>query len=727
MQASTDESGGSFAAGASFVFPTAAGESALGGVAALDSPAVQQTKAEIRSLAAEMAQLAQAGLAPDEFYEGFLPRLCAAMGAKAAGVWQHSLSGPPLLVADHGLPSSLIASSAHERILQCVAAEGQPMLVPPGNVRVQADRPSNPLSEALLLVPLRLEENIEYLLEVVHRPSGGPAAQRGYLRFVAQMGDLMADALRRDRLRAYAAGRQRAAQLQSWLTGVAAEASPSGRGQRVAEGLCELFEAERVVLLAHGKRGKVLAVSGSRGFDPRSESILAARAVHAACFRQAIGRPAEKDGWPSAQTFTATDRRGPAASQSSQAPQSPDQPLPAQQRDVDRLCESLAARHGGWLPLDRLASQSALLLFSAEHTLLPIAADDPAGEARQIIRGFGGLLQAEPFAPGWWSNASRWWPAISRDLRQSQLAGPLSWLAVAQTWILRAAVLGLLVAVALFPVSQQIAATAVLQPLSKEMYYAPAVGVVSEVWVDDGQAVEAGTQLLRLTSHDLETQAESLEIELKKCRGQIEEKLGRLNRGEALSSLQRDQLEFEVWELETAVQSLQLQRDAARARLDELQIVARQPGTVSTWDVRNRLLNHPVQPGQLLTSTYNPHGKWRLLLSIPDYRAGLVAAALHAAPQSALPVHFSLTSHPDRVLEAFAVDMAPQVTMDSDGTHAAQRVVRTAAYVRDADELPLKKDGAIARATIECGKVPLAWLVVRDAYWAVSSWCRMLW
>ena len=144
-----------------------------------------------------------------------------------------------------------------------------------------------------------------------------------------------------------------------------------------------------------------------------------------------------------------------------------------------------------------------------------------------------------------------------------------------------------------------------------------------------------------------------------------------------------------------------------------------------TLDIIEALVRAPQKA--MLTSTYNPHGKWRLLLSIPDYRAGLVGAALHAAPQSALPVHFSLTSHPDRVLEAFAVDMAPQVTMDSDGTHAAQRVVRTAAYVRDADELPLKKDGAIARATIECGKVPLAWLVVRDAYWAVSSWCRMLW
>jgi len=128
-----------------------------------------------------------------------------------------------------------------------------------------------------------------------------------------------------------------------------------------------------------------------------------------------------------------------------------------------------------------------------------------------------------------------------------------------------------------------------------------------------------------------------------------------------------------------------------------------------------------------LTSTFNPEDKWRLQLSIPDYRVGLVATALEASPHQAVPVRFSLTSYPDQVLEAYAVSMAPQVTTHYESATVNSRVVRTEAVIRNTASLPLKKDGAIARATLDCGKTPLCWLVFRDAYWALSSRIRMLW
>ena len=63
------------------------GEGAAG-VASLDPPLIQQTKSEIRSLAAEIAKLAHAVCEPADFYRGFLPRLVTAMGAEGAAVWQ---------------------------------------------------------------------------------------------------------------------------------------------------------------------------------------------------------------------------------------------------------------------------------------------------------------------------------------------------------------------------------------------------------------------------------------------------------------------------------------------------------------------------------------------------------------------------------------------------------------------------------------------------------------
>jgi multidrug efflux pump subunit AcrA (membrane-fusion protein) len=287
--------------------------------------------------------------------------------------------------------------------------------------------------------------------------------------------------------------------------------------------------------------------------------------------------------------------------------------------------------------------------------------------------------------------------------------------------------LSLATLVAFFPVAQQVSVTASLQPLSKQMYYAPAAGIVSEVLVDEGDTVHQGTPLLRLTSHELEAQLENLQIELKKNRGQIEERTSRLNRGNSLTAREKDLLEFERREYLTTEQALELQRSELSERLAELSIVARQPGTIATWDLRNRLLHHPVQAGQLLTSTFDAEDKWRLQLSIPDYRVGLVATALERSPHKAVPVHFSLTSYPDQVLEAFAVSMAPQVTTQYESAAVNSRVVRTEAIIPNTAALPLKKDGAIARATLDCGKTPLCWLVFRDAYWALSSRLRMLW
>ena len=111
MDVNTSASGGPYATPEAFVGLNAALETTPA-VASLDSPGIQQTKSEIRTLAAEIAQLANAALEIDEFFEGFLPRLCSAMGAKSAGVWRlSSLDSELRLVAGHSLPSDVVRRS----------------------------------------------------------------------------------------------------------------------------------------------------------------------------------------------------------------------------------------------------------------------------------------------------------------------------------------------------------------------------------------------------------------------------------------------------------------------------------------------------------------------------------------------------------------------------------------------------------------------------------------
>ena len=812
MDVSTSASGGTFVTPPAFVGLSSQFDSSPA-AASLDSPNLQQTKSEIRSLAAELAQLAHTALAPSEFFGGFLPRLCAAMGAKAAAVWRVGPDSDTSLVAEHLLPDTLLAdvrpspllqqrttaaeltarldaahsrlaSPAHDRILRCVIAEGQPILVPPGNVKIESERPSNPLSDAIIVIPVRVQENVEYLLQVIQRPSGGPAAQRGYLRFVAQMADLMADYLRRQQLRELTAGSQRLQRIEAWLTALAGVQQESQRCEMAADALRELLSADRAMVIAAHPRSKVLALSGSRRFDSRSEIVLAGEELHRKLLRsERVFEAGAEQGSAVCRGLwlQATERRTPAAdgrddqvaageaaSHSVPPPHTQDAhsngadsqttgelgsdrqsevgsdssngsegmtaicPEPQLQQAIDAFCHAQGVQHAAIIPLDVSGRLWALLAYG-DSTSQP--ADDLTqggdGSILRLAQSIGGMI-------GYRNRTydSLGWLA-TRLIGRRPSAAPLAFhrwtlrrvaLELAMPWLLRLALVALLAVVAFFPVSQQISATAILQPRSKQMYYAPANAVVTQVLVDEGQAVVSGAPLLQLTSHELDNQLENLHIELTKTSGEIAEKTSRLNRGDGLSALQRDQLEFNLRELETARRSLQLQITNVQQRVDELNIQARAEGTIATWDLRNRLLNHPVQAGQLLASSFDPDDQWSLWISIPDHRAGLVATALDGAANKAVKVRFSLASHPDLVLEAFAADMAPQVTVHSGDPHAsATRVVRTEAIIPNAAALPLKKDGAIARATIECGRVPLVWLVLRDAVWAITSRIRMFW
>ena len=740
----------------------ATGLEAVPGIASLDSPTAQQTKAEIRSLAAEMAQLAQTALEPDDFFSGFLPRLCAAMGAKGAAIWRLNPAGAPSLLAEHSLPALLLQppvaagrhavsadatptpqttapqttapaaaaanrevfpSESHQQILQAVAAEGQPILVPPGSVSLTTERPVNPLADALIVIPLRPQENVEFLLEVVQRPTGGPAAQRGYLRFVAQMGDLVADYLRRYQLRSYTTEHQRLQRIEQWLTDIAAAPQAAGRQQLTTEAMLELFGADRVILCSGGRQGRVVAISGARQFDPRSEIILTAHRLLRQFWQSQPTRPAAESVESTASTtvyaFQATERReAPAA-----AP-----PTTAElQSTVDQLCHTIACRYGLLVPLDADQYWCAILAYSNDTPWLPLPTQlqQPHTKERRLVHALGGLLDAASRSRGWWGlgfGNRNWLSVRGPRTTQRQTIG-----LYVQRWLLRCAAVALLTVVALFPVSQQVSVTAILHPQSKQMYYAPATGIVSEVLVDEGATVAAGTPLVKLTCHELENRSENLQLELQKVQDQLDEKARLLNRGSALSPLERDLLEFELHEQRTTQEALTLQIAETSERLRELTVVARQAGKVSSWDLRNRLQHHPVRSGELLVSTFDPNDKWRLQLSVPDYRAGLVATAMERTPQGAVPVRFTLTSHPDQVLEAFAVDLAPQVSVHFNEATTAERVLYADAYIGDSNALPLKKDGAIARATIDCGKTPLCWLIFRDAYGAISSRVRMLW
>lgn len=693
---------------------------ATAGVASLDSSLVQQTKSEIRTLAAEVAELAHSGVSVDEFYDGFLPRICVAMGASASAVWllhERELS----LEASHTLPADLFDESesgqcnptpAHLSILECAIADGQPVLVPPKSVTVEVDRPTNPIQESLIIVPVRVEEEIEYVVEIVQKPSGGPAAQRGYLRFVAQMADLLADYFRRKKLSDFAEQAETLELLESSLLDVSQQTSFTQTAQVAAEALNELAEAEITVLIEkRGRRIQTLAVSDADAPDPRSEITLLISELTRELNRQ------HRDVCKAPLWLAATERRGADARGGADANKK-QEGYESFQIEFDKLCEILHCRSAAVISFDDSASTLGWLFFSGASKV------HRQEEGRESVSRFGksigSLLVAARPQPNVWQS---WLPFQTHP---GQLASKRHQI---QKWISRVALIGLAVIIAGFPLPQQISATATLIPVEKVPYYAPYDGVVREVLVNEGDSVQKGRVLLQLVSHELSTQYDALIGELRLNEDRQEQLEDLLNRGTELSQIERNQLEGDLQLLQIQSQTKQQDRQVINKQLQELRIDAIAEGVVATWNLSNRLLNRPVVAGDLLVTTYVPEGRWKLQLAIPDYRVGIVASRLSAleGEGQGIPVSFSLSSHPDQLQKAALIRLGSHtIRSTAEGAGNEKSVVLGEAML-DVKKLPLAKDGAIARATIDCGKVPAIWLMVRDAYWAISSRVQMIW
>ncbi|RMF44707.1 MAG: biotin/lipoyl-binding protein, partial [Planctomycetota bacterium] len=484
---------------------------------------------------------------------------------------------------------------------------------------------------------------------------------------------------------------------------------------RAADGCCQQFDADVAILLAWGMRPRVLGVSGSVQLDPRSE------AAAAACELASRGPAVLKDRrWWLAE---ATERRsGQPAGAGQTAGPSPQGPIDSVlQSKVDRLANTLRLRCILMIRSAEAATPWLLLGFQDRR------------EAEAIVRGLEeGFGSRVPRGPALFLSAlERLVLKIATHRPAGRLLSAGQWLQPLTgrrpwTRMLSGLVAACLVgAIAFFPVAEQVPATAILTPQSKLVYYAPHSGLIERVLVTDGQQVVPGTPLVHIASRELERQSAAVDGEIEITRRKLESARWLRNRGDRLPDREVDQLESEIRQLEATLGSLTHQRQLLLEQIAELEVRAVAPGRVLTWNLAQRLTNRPVSMGHPLVATFDPAGPWQLEVSIPDYRAGIVARALETEA-GALPCQVVFTSHPGKIVPAELTTMADVAMRLPNAARQPQHVIPAIAHVAPGN-LPLHKDGAVARVVIDCGRTPLGWLVCRDAFWSLSSWIRMLW
>ncbi len=578
----------------------------------LDPHLIEQTKQQIRSLVAEIAQLSKTDVTPEEFYGQFLPRVVSALAAVGGAIWTVNPEGRLALqyqinIQDTKLRENEEQQAQHSRLLYKVLSDGVEVLVPPrsgpGDVeQVAGETPAaNPTDFLLVFGVLKTDLETVGLVEVFQRSEVGPSTQKGYLRFLGQMCELAADFLKSHQLRHFSDRQTLWSQLEDFTRAVHVSLDPRETAYMIANEGRRLIECDRLsVAIRKGSKCKIEAVSGQDLFDKRSNTV------------RLLGQLATAVVATGDTVWYTGDTRD-------LAPQVED----AVQEYVDEAHSKTVAV----LPLQRPA---------------PPEEDDPK-KRTEPAPPIGALIveriEDSRLAPNMVHRAE-----VVRQHSSTALANAMEhqnlflmpvWRALGKTrWVLQArtlpktlsisgGVLLVILVLALWPARFTMESKGTLEPVWRQDVFAGIDGVVEELKVAHGDTVNEDQLLALLRNTDLE-------VALTDVQGQrmaTTERLFAVQRSmgdRRLSTEERSRLAGEQAELKQKLLSLDAQLVLYEAKQLELDVTSPMKGQVITWDLWDRLIHRPVQRGQILMRVANPDGRWQLELKMPENHMGPV-------------------------------------------------------------------------------------------------------
>lgn len=714
----------------------------------LDSAVVQQTKDRIRQWVDEIQSATARTIEPIEFLRFAMPRILQAMGAEGIGIWAWTLAQEWRLVEAFQLPTSLLASHdsiashvdrieepasalvdldqlesrlasalspfeeesiasqrctsnllhpshEHKLLLDEVRKEKQPVLIPPREVLISSSRPRSPVGSLLLMSPIATQaEDGELWLEIVQPPSGGPASQRGYLRFASQMSELIAGYFKQHRTRLLEQERRYLASTRELLDSFSSQ--PRSSLALALQSIQEEELAEHVILMRRQRKAwRVVSLAGVDRLDRRSDAIRETENVAAAVDRKSAGMPLLDVG---------TEKLA-ADSQWRQ---------------------SLGVARYAWLKPFALDTQRVSDGGSTIQYLL--GTSQSSQESESIKSDFGvallitwppGVLPQRDYA----QRASLTLkllakvPGAANPLRDVYGVGRLEWIrSIMRTRaVALAGLLLIMLGVLAVPVPIQIETTATLVPQSVQEVFSPEEGVVAEVFIKHGQRVRAGDICLQLSSPKLLAEKDQSLAAHAKTEQRQREVNDRLLRDRSLTPQQRDALESERIALEE-IFALELSTLALiDSQCKSLAVAAPRDGIVETWDIESNLRDRPLHLGQWLFTIRDESGGWMFETDIPEHKLEELSrsssgnprafARLLASPQAAIPLEL------DR-----SVPWRTKRPASESDRAAPKRESLVSIKLKPTLPLPadLAMTGAGARVAIETGRGPLGWALVKD-------------
>jgi hypothetical protein len=575
--------------------------------AASEERLVEQTKQQIRTLVREISQLAQSDIPLNDFFEGFLGRVVSALAADGGAIWMVDDEERFELQYQIGLQKTgLVERDDHQMqhalLLKKVITSGKPLMMAPHSGSVDDEEAGNPTDYLLLLGAVKIDQNVKGAVEIFQRPGAGPATQRGYLRFLVEMCEIVSDYLKSRELRNFSDRQTLWQKLEKFISAVHASLDPKDATYTIANEARRLIECDRVsVARRHGNNYRVVAVSGSDNVDPRASTIrdLGHLATVVAKSREPTWYTGSSEDMPpqiedALQTYIDQSHSKMIAALPLKQPEDPTPPAPGKRRSPPEVVGMLLVEN---IEDNRVnPSMRQRVDVVVEHSSSALANAEE----------HNGLF----LMPVWRALGKASWVIKGRTLPK--------------TISILIAVVMVLSSLVLIPADFDLKARGELQPEIRREVFATDNGKVEEVKVEHLSKVKKDQVLARLQNIQIDAELEALIGQRDEVRADKMSIERRLLQPQRLTQDERNRLSGELDSIEKKLASFVLQIKLYKQKQDDLVVKSPIDGLMISWKPQERLMRRSVNIGQVLMTVVDPDGEWELLLRMPESRMGYV-------------------------------------------------------------------------------------------------------
>jgi len=268
-----------------------------------DPNLVEQTRLQIRAMVSEITQLAKLDIPPDQFHSEILPKIVTALAAVGGALWtiddRGALSlGFQVNMQELRLGESEDVAKKHSRLLyKMLQSKEEGVLSMPRSASEGDDEEGNPTDYLHDYAQVRTELETDGLVEIATRADTGPVAQKGYVKFMGQMGGVVADYYKNRQLRNFSERQSLWTLLEEFTRTIHKTLDLRETAYTIVNEGRRLIECDRVsIAINRGTKSVITSVSGQDMVDKRSTTVKLLGQLATAVVRcnEPIGTPATR-------------------------------------------------------------------------------------------------------------------------------------------------------------------------------------------------------------------------------------------------------------------------------------------------------------------------------------------------------------------------------------------------------------------------------------------------